>query len=321
MTAPAILITAPMEPSVEAGLGPHFCLHRLWEQADPDAFLAVHGPAIRGLATSTLHGRTDEGLFARLPALEIVASFGVGYDNVDVAAAAARGILVTNTPGVLDEEVADLAVALLLATIRRLPQAERFLREGHWRSGPFPLSPSLRGRSVGILGLGGIGKAIARRLAGFDVAIAYHGRTRQDGIAWPWYPSPLALAKAVDTLIAILPGRPATHHIVNAEVLAALGRDGVFVNVARGSVVDEAALIAALRDGTILAAGLDVYAAEPQVPDELLALPNAVLLPHVGSGSTVTRAAMGRLVADNLVAWFTRGAPLTPVAETPFPRR
>jgi len=319
MSDAEILMPAPMHPSVAAGLDDRCVVHRLWEQADPAAFLATHGHEIRGLAVSTLAGRVDDSLFAQLPALEIVANFGVGYDNVDVAAAAARGLVVTNTPGVLDADVADLAVALLLATIRQLPQAERYLREGRWREGNYPLSPTLRGRRVGILGLGGIGKQIARRLEAFDVAIAYHGRSRQEDVGYPWYPTPLALAEACDTLIAILPGGPQTRHIVDAEVLAALGPDGVFINVARGSVVDEEALIAALAKGTILAAGLDVYAQEPEVPEALLALPNAVLLPHVGSASEHTRTAMGRLVADNLISWFSQGLPLTPVPETPFP--
>jgi lactate dehydrogenase-like 2-hydroxyacid dehydrogenase len=296
----------------------HFILHRLWEHGDPEAFFAAYGDTIRGIATSTLYGRVDNVLFSRLPALEIVASFGVGYDNVDAALAATRGIVVTNTPGVLDEEVADFAIGLLLATIRQLPQAERFLREGRWSGCPFPLSPTLRGRRIGILGLGAIGKAIARRLEGFDVAIAYHGRNRQEGVAYCWHPTPLALAEACDTLIAILPGGQATRHIIDTAVLKALGANGVLVNVARGSVVDEFALIAALKDGTILAAGLDVYASEPHVPPALLALPNAVLMPHIGSASEHTREAMGRLVADNLLAWFESGRPLTPVAETRF---
>ncbi|MGY2735107.1 NAD(P)-dependent oxidoreductase [Sphingomonas sp. UYP23] len=234
-----------------------------------------------------------------------------------MTAAAARGIVVTNTPGVLDAEVADFAIGLLLATIRRLPQADRFLRAGQWPDGAFALSPTLRGRTVGILGLGGIGKQIARRLEGFDVAIAYHGRTKQAGVRYPWYPSPMELAQACDTLIAIVPGGAATRHIVNAEVLAALGANGVLINVARGSVVDEGALIAALQDRTILAAGLDVYEDEPHVPPALLDLPNAVVMPHIASASEATRSAMARLVADNLIAWFADGRPLTAVPETP----
>lgn len=318
MTRPAILMTAPMHPAVTAGLQDHFTVHRLWEQSDPEAFLATQGAAIRGVATSTLYGRADDALFARLPALEIVSSFGVGYDNVDVAAAAARRIVVTNTPGVLNEEVADFTLGLLLATIRQLPQAERFLRDGRWLSGPFPLSPTLRDRRVGILGLGGIGKAIARRLEGFGVAIAYHGRTRQADTPYPWYPTPLALAEACDTLIAIVPGGASTIHIVNAAVLQALGPTGVLINVARGSVVDEAALVDALENGTILAAGLDVYADEPRVPPALLTLPNVALMPHIASGSEHTRNAMGALVAENLLSWFNTGTALTPVPETIF---
>jgi len=308
---PAVLATAPFPPFTMAPLEAGFTLHRLWDGLDP----AV-APTIRGLATNTLHGRLDAALMDRLPALEIIANFGVGYDNIDVAAAAARGIVVTNTGGVLDEEVADLALALLLATIRRLPQAERHLRAGLWPQGAFPLSPTLRGRTVGILGLGAIGKAIARRLEGFDVAIAYCGRTRQAGVAYPWYPDAVSLAAAVDVLVVVVPGGAATAGLVDAAVLRALGPQGVLVNIARGSVVDEPALVAALQNGTIQAAGLDVFAHEPQVPEALLALDNVVLLPHVGSGSVATRTAMGQLMVDNLTAWFETGRPLTPVPET-----
>lgn len=311
-----ILMPAAMPDPVVAALDARFTLHRLWEQPDADAFLAAHGARIRGMAVSTLAGRIDAGWFDRLPALEIVANFGVGYDNVDAAAAAKRGVTVTNTPGVLDEEVADLAVGLLLATLRRIPQADRYLRDGHWPDAPFPLSPTLRGRRVGIVGLGAIGKAVARRLAAFGVAIAYHGRSRQPDTGYDYHPTPVALAAACDVLIAVVPGGAATRHLIDADVLAALGADGVLVNVARGSVVDQTALIAALRNGTILAAGLDVFADEPHVPAELVAMPNVVLLPHIGSASTRTRAAMGKLVVDNLVAWFDGDGPLTPVPET-----
>ncbi|WP_347301953.1 2-hydroxyacid dehydrogenase [Croceibacterium sp. TMG7-5b_MA50] len=313
MTNPAILMPAPMLPSVIDALDRRFTLHRLWEQSDPDAFLQAHGPAIRGMAASTLAGPIGAELFDRLPALEVVANFGVGYDNIDVAAAKARGITVTNTPGVLVEEVADLTLGLLLATIRRLPQGDRFVREGRWPEGPFPLSPTLRGRRVGILGLGDIGKAVARRLEGFGVEIAYHKRTPQPEIAYDYYPDAVVLAAACDVLIAIVPGGAATRHMVNAEVLSALGPDGVLINVARGSVVDEGALIAALQAGTIGAAGLDVFEHEPEVPQALIDLPNVVLLPHLGSASTHTRDAMGRLVVDNLVAWFDTGKAVTPV--------
>ncbi|WP_230769983.1 2-hydroxyacid dehydrogenase [Sphingomonas sp. Leaf4] len=307
---------APMPANVMDALDRHFTLHRLWEQGDPDAFLAERGPQIAGMAVSTLSGMIDAAWLDRLPALKIVSSFGVGYDNVDAAAAAARGVVVTNTPGVLDEEVADLAIGLLLATLRRIPQADRYLRAGRWGDAPFPLSPTLRGRRVGIIGLGAIGKAIARRLDAFAVSVAYHGRSQQAGVAYPYYDSPVALATACDVLIAIVPGGAETRHMIDGAVLAALGPDGVLINVARGSVVDEAALIAALDAGTIGGAGLDVFADEPNVPDALLAFDNVVLLPHVGSASQATRAAMGQLVVDNLIAWFDGKPALTPVPET-----
>lgn len=319
MTAPNrtdILMPAPMARGVVQALDQRFALHRLWEQSDPDRYLTSIAPRIRGMAVGGAAGRIDAGWFDRLPALEIVAHFGVGYETIDAAAAAARGITVTNTPGVLDAEVADLTIGLLLATLRRLPQADRFVRDGRWPGGPFPLSPSLRGRRVGILGLGAIGKAVARRLEGFDVPIAYHGRSRQPDVSYAYHESPTGLAAASDVLIAIVPGGAGTRHLVDAAVLDALGPDGVFVNVARGSVVDQDALVAALAERRILAAGLDVYADEPNVPEALVAMEQVVLLPHLGSASERTRAAMGRLVVDNLAAWFTTGRALTPVAET-----
>ncbi len=316
MTRPAILMPAPMPASVIAALAARFDLHCLWEQPDPDACLRTVGPHIRGLAANTLAGRIDGSLFDRLPALEIVANFGVGYDNVDAADAAARGIVVSNTPGVLDEEVADLAVGLLLATVRQIPQADRHLREGRWPAGPFPLSPTLRGRRIGIVGLGAIGKAVARRLEGFDVPIAYHGRSRQPDVHYDYHENVVALAAACDVLIAVVPGGATTRHMIDADVLAALGPDGILINVARGSVVDETALIAALQAGTILGAGLDVFEHEPDVPAALLPLPNVVLLPHIGSASQRTREAMGQLVVDNLAAWFDDGRAITPVPES-----
>jgi lactate dehydrogenase-like 2-hydroxyacid dehydrogenase len=201
-----------------------------------------------------------------------------------------------------------------------LPQAERHLRAGLWPSGAFPLTASLHGRAMGILGLGRIGKAIARRAEAFGLNIAYHGRHKQDGVAYPYYPTPLALAEACDILMVAAPGGPETHHVVDARVLAALGRDGVLVNIARGSLVDETALIAALSDGVILAAGFDVYEHEPNVPAELIALDNAVLLPHVASATRHTRTAMANLVVDNLLSWVDGKGPLTPTPGTPWRR-
>jgi len=321
MSKADILMTAPMMPIVIDSLDKAFTLHRLWEQADKEAFLQELGPRIRGVATSTLYGRLEATLLDRLPNAEIISSFGVGYDNVDAVEAAKRGIIVTNTPGVLDDEVADLSIGLLLATLRKIPQADRYLREGRWLQAPFPLSPTLRERKVGIVGLGRIGKAIATRLQGFGVNIAYHGRTQQNDVAFTYHPTVVGLAEASDVLIVITPGGASTQHLINAEVLKALGPTGVLINVARGSVVDERALIEALQSGTILSAGLDVYEDEPRVPQELIDLEHVVLLPHIASGSVHTRNAMGKLVADNLISWFDGKGPLTPVVETPYTGR
>jgi lactate dehydrogenase-like 2-hydroxyacid dehydrogenase len=214
--------------------------------------------------------------------------------------------------------VADLTLGLLLATLRKIPQADRYLRDGKWLKASFPLSATLRERKVGIVGLGRIGKAIAKRLSGFDVSIAYHGRTQQDDVAYPYYPTVTGLAEACDVLIVITPGGASTKHLINAEVLKALGSNGVLINVARGTVVDEQALIEALKSGTILSAGLDVYEDEPRVPQELVDLEHVVLLPHIASASVHTRNAMGKLVADNLISWFDNKGPLTPVVETPW---
>lgn len=317
MPPPDLLLLKPMQPSVMDALARAFTLHRADGAADRAAFLAEIGPRVRAMAVGA-QSLVDRALLEALPNLEIVASFGVGYDTIDVAAARARGVVVTNTPDVLSEEVADLALGLLLATVRRIPGAERHLRAGLWPSRPYPLTATLQGRTVGILGLGRIGRAIARRLEGFGVAIAYHGRGPQPGVAYAYHASLLGLARAVDTLVVVAPGGAGTEGIVDAAVLAALGPDGILVNVARGSVVDEPALIAALQAGTILSAGLDVYAHEPHVPPALAALDHVVLLPHVGSGSVATREAMGRLVVDNLAAWFAGRGPLTPVPETPW---
>ena len=318
MIRPPILVPAPMPSATLAALDAGFTVHRLWEQPDRDAWFAAAGGTVRGMAANTLAGRIDSRMFDRLPALEIVANFGVGYDNVDAVAAAGRGIVVTNTPGVLDAEVADLTLGLILAAIRRIPQADRFVRAGRWPDASFPLSHTLQGRRAGILGLGNIGKAVARRLEAFGVPIAYCGRSPQPDVPYAYYPDPVALAEASDLLVVIVPGGPATEHLVDARVLAALGPQGVLINVARGSVVDEAALVAALRDKKILSAGLDVFEDEPRVPAELIAIGHAVLLPHVGSASVHTREAMGQLLVDNLVSWFDGKGPLTPVSETPW---
>jgi lactate dehydrogenase-like 2-hydroxyacid dehydrogenase len=290
-------------PRIDAQLNQHFKIAR-----DVDT-------EVRGVAVFGGHTRIDAAFIEPLPKLEIVSSFGVGYDHIDAAALAARGVVVTHTPDVLTDEVADLALGLLIATVRQLPQVDRYLRAGKWLERPYPLSATLRGRKVGILGLGRIGKAIARRLEACDLEIEYHGRNPQADVAYRYHATLLGLAKSCDVLMVVASGGEQTRHIVNREVLEALGPDGILINVGRGSVVDESALIAALRDKKVLSAGLDVFEDEPRVPAELIAMDHVVLLPHVGSASVHTRNAMGQLVVDNLVSWFGGKGAITPVPE------
>ena len=304
--------------NVGGGIEKRMRLHRLWLQPDPQSALTALAPRIKAIAATSHMAVVDAALMSRLPNLQTVASFGVGYDHVDVKWAAAHGIVVTHTPGVLDEEVADIAFGLMIATVRQLPQAERYLREGRWLEAPFPLSPSLRGRTIGVLGLGRIGKVIARRAVAFGLDVVYHARQPQKGAPYLYYPTLKGMARACDILVVVTPGGAATKNIVNREILEALGPDGVLINISRGSLVDEEALIEALRRRKILAAGLDVFAEEPNVPPALLALDNAVLLPHVGSASRRTRQAMADLVVANLYSWIDGKGPLTPVPETPW---
>ncbi|CCV09844.1 2-hydroxyacid dehydrogenase [Mesorhizobium sp. STM 4661] len=284
------------------------------ERADPSLVTDDMRRTVRGIAS---FGGIDAAFIDALPNLEIIANFGVGYDSVDARHAAEHGIMVTNTPDVLTEEVADTAIGLLINTIRDLPRAETWLRDGSWaREGNYPLSRlTLRERSIGIFGMGRIGLAIARRLEAFALPIAYHNRRRVEGLSYDYHPTLKGLAAAVDTLISVAPGGASTKKAINAEILEALGPNGVFVNIGRGSTVDETALAAALANGTIAAAGLDVFADEPNVPAALLAAPNTSLLPHVGSASEHTRRAMADLCVDNLVSWFSEGRALTPVPE------
>jgi lactate dehydrogenase-like 2-hydroxyacid dehydrogenase len=282
------------------------------DQALIDAALAAE---VRGIAAMTT---IDAAFIDALPKLEIIANFGVGYDAVDARHAGKRGIMVTNTPDVLTEEVADTALGLLINAVRELPKAEAWLREGRWvKDGGYPLTKgSLRGRKAGIFGMGRIGKAIARRLEAFGLPVAYHNRRKLDDVTYEYHPTLVSLATAVDTLISVAPGVASTDKAVNAEVLEALGPDGVFVNIGRGSTVDEDALVSALSRGAIRSAGLDVFADEPRVRQALIDLPNASLLPHVGSASEYTRRAMADLVVDNLISWFDGKGALTAVAET-----
>jgi lactate dehydrogenase-like 2-hydroxyacid dehydrogenase len=292
-------------------------LHRAFAATDQNAFITAIAPKVRAIAAVAGHGPVDGALMARFPKLEIVSSFGVGYDHIDAKWAGGHGIVVTNTPDVLNEEVADTALGLLLCTVRHLPQAERYLRAGNWpKHGDYQLTPSLRDRTVGIVGMGRIGKAIARRLDAMKVTVIYHSRRPADA-PYKHYPNLVEMAREADVLLVITPGGAATRNLINAEVLDALGPDGILINMARGSVVDEPALINALQNKKILSAGLDVYANEPSVPRELMEMENVVLLPHVGSASHATRRAMDQLVADNIISWFAGQGPLTPVAETP----
>lgn len=261
------------------------------------------------------HAGCDGALMDRMPNLKIISNYGVGYDAVDVRAALDRGIMVTHTPDVLNDDVANTAIMLVLTTTRNFLSDAAYLKAGRWSAeGEAPLSRSIRGRKVGILGLGRIGKATAEKLGVFGVEIGYHGRSQQD-VPYTYYPTLIEMAEAVDILIAIAPGGAGTRHLINAEVMQSLGPEGVLINIGRGSVVDEDALIAALRNGQLGAAGLDVFEHEPHVPDALIELENATLLPHVGSATVETRKAMGDLAVDNLIAFQTSGRPVTPVPE------
>lgn len=317
MSKPEILVLGRLRPPAIAALEAHFTLVQPDPGVAPGEAVAAAGDRFRAIACNG--ARIDEAVFSKLPDLAIVASFGVGYDNVDAAEAGRRGVIVTNTPDVLTEEVADTTLGLLLMTVRELSAAERHLRAGKWLEGPYPLTKgTLRDRKAGIAGLGRIGRAIARRLEAFGVPVVYHSRRPVEGVAYPHYPDLVAMARDVDTLISVMPGGAATEKKIGREVLEALGPRGVLINIGRGTVVDEEALAEALASRTIHAAGLDVFAREPHVPEALLAADNAVLLPHVGSGSEHTRDAMGQLLVDNLVAWSEGRPPVTPVAETPF---
>ncbi|MCD2174042.1 2-hydroxyacid dehydrogenase [Rhizobium sp. C4] len=316
MSKVSILTAGKVHPRVIERLQPHFDLVRI-DRPDPALVTPEIAANVRG---ATGFNGMPADLMAALPHLEIVANFGVGYDGVNVAHAAANKIIVTNTPDVLNEEVADTTLGLLINTVRLLPRAETWLRDGRWASdGAFMLSPlSLRGRSVGIYGLGRIGIEIARRVAAFNLPVSYHTRTERKDVPYRHYPTLEALAEAVDTLICIVPKTAETHKTINADILRRLGPNGVLINVGRGWTVDEDALADALENKVIAAAGLDVFQDEPNVPQRLIAQENACLLPHVASASVPTRIAMADLTADNLISWFEKGHPITPVPETPF---
>jgi lactate dehydrogenase-like 2-hydroxyacid dehydrogenase len=298
-------------PSYES-MEKDFTVHKLWQAKDPAALIKEVGGRVSGLQTSAANG-ADAKLMDALPKVEIITHFGVGVDSVDLAAARQRRLIVTNTPDVLNECVADLALGLTLATLRRISLGDRFVRAGSWLKGAFPLAQKVGGKTMGILGYGRIGKAIAKRAEAFGMTIVYHGRKPQADVVHKYYASLTEMARDCDVLMVICPGGAATHHIVNADVMRALGPEGTLINVARGSVVDEAALVKALSDGTLGAAGLDVFENEPRVPEVLFSMEHVVLQPHVGSATHETRKAMGDLTVDNLRAHFSGKPVLTPV--------
>ncbi len=311
--APHVLTASRLSPLYLSQLQAEFNLHDRLHETDPAAFAAV-APRIRAVAASG-DSRVPGELIARLPALEIVSVMGVGYDGVDVAAAKVAGAMVTHTPDVLNDDVADLALGLMLAAARQLPAADRYVREGQWLKAPMPLARKMSGARLGLVGIGRIGQAIAKRAAAFNMSIAYTARHARPQLPYRYCPDAAALAAESDYLVLITPGGAGTRKLVDARVLEALGPKGILVNVARGSVVDESALIEALEKGVIGGAALDVFEDEPKVPARLLAMPHVVLTPHVGSATAATRQAMADLAMDNLRAHFA-GRPLpTPVPE------
>ncbi|MFY9599841.1 MAG: 2-hydroxyacid dehydrogenase [Pseudolabrys sp.] len=317
---PDVLLVGAKKPVLMKGFEGKVTLHHWLDAKDKTAFVKEIGNKIKAIAIAYTANKVDGNFLQQFPHLEQVSSFGVGYDHIDAKWAGEHGIVVTNTPEVLNEEVADTALGLLLCTVRELPQSERYLRAGKWKAGHYPLTKAtLRDRTVGMVGMGRIGKAIARRLEAFGVPVVYHSRNAQAGVKYKHYPKLIDMARDVDTLMVIVPGGASTKNMINAEVLKALGPRGVLINMARGSVVDEPALIEALQKRTIYSAGLDVFANEPDVPKELIEMDHIVLFPHLGSSTEATRAAMDQLVVDNILAWAAGKPPLTPVAETPWP--
>ncbi|WP_128291309.1 2-hydroxyacid dehydrogenase [Afifella aestuarii] len=313
MTRPELLMVGPLADAVTAEIEKDFTVHRYFAADDKEALLSEIGERVRFVATGGHHGCSAK-IIEALPKLEIISSFGVGYDAVDVEAAKRAGVHVTNTPDVLNDCVAEMTVGLMIALAHRLPQTDRYVREGRWPGGDFSLTDELRGARAGILGLGRIGKEIARRLQVFKMEVVYHGRHKQAHEPYPYFADLTEMAKACDWLVVIAPGSKETQGIVSRGVMEALGPEGMLVNMARGSLVDEPAMIGLLQSGGLGGAALDVFADEPNVPDELKALDNVVLSPHQGSATHKTRAAMGQMVVDNLRAHLKGEPLLSPVA-------
>jgi len=311
---PELLMVSPIPPRVVEALKSDFVLHDFFRAKDKPAMLKDVGGKVRGYLAFASAGGADAALMDATPKAEIIANWGVGYDRVDAKAAKERGIVVTNTPDVLTDCCADLAMALILAVARRVAEGDRYVRAGEWpKRGPLPLGTRVNGSRLGVVGLGRIGKAAAKRAEAFSMQVSYYGRSKQKGVGYEYYDSPVALARDSDFLLLTCPGGPETHHLVNAEVLTAIGPQGFLVNIARGSVVDEAALVAALKEGRLGGAALDVFDKEPHVPAELLTMDNVVVQPHQSSATTATRRAMDDLVVENVRLHFAGKPVRTPV--------
>jgi len=311
----AVLQAGRAMPELEAVLAERYDVSILASQPDPARFLSENGKKFEAMVSTSKNG-ADGALMDALPNVKAIAHFGVGYDTVDAVAAAKRGIVVSNTPDVLNDCVADTAIGLLIDTARGLSASERFVRRGDWLKGQFPLQTRVSGKKLGIVGLGRIGQTIAKRALGFDMEIHYHSRKPVAGSPFVHEPSLVKLAQWCDFLMIIVAGGPATKHLVSKEVIEALGPRSFLINVSRGTVVDEAALVDALQNKRIAGAGLDVFEDEPRVPEALFKLDNVVLYPHLASGTKETRQAMADLVLANLKSWFDTGKLLTPVPET-----
>jgi hydroxypyruvate reductase len=313
MTKACILQHGRLLPALEQALREEFSAHRLADEPDGPAFLSHHGSEFLVLVTSARFG-ADAAMLASMPALKAICSFGVGYDTIDIAEASRRGIVISNTPDVLNDCVADIAFGLLIDVARGLSASDRFVRRGEWPKGAFPLQTRVSGKRLGIVGLGRIGRAIAQRAVGFDMEICYHNRRPLPDVSYGYVATLAGLASWSDFLVVASAGGESTRHLVSADVLAALGPTGYLINISRGSVIDEAALVDALVNQRIAGAGLDVFDAEPNVPNALLALDNVVLLPHIASGTRETRQAMADLTLANLRSYLATGTLLTPVS-------
>lgn len=310
---PEVLAIAPLYEPAQVKLQATYTTHLLWKADDRDALIADVAPRIDVVVTSGGGAGIKRPLMEQLPALKLIACFSVGLDSVDLIAARERGVAVTNTPDVLTDDVADLAIGLMLATARRIAAADRFVRAGRWLQGGFPLTSKLSGKRLGIVGMGRIGQAIARRAAAFDMQIAWHGPVAKN-LPYRFEPQLVELARSVDFLVAACPGGAATRGLISRDVLTALGQKGVFINISRGSVVDEAAMVELLVSGQLGGAGLDVFVDEPRAPAALFGLDNVVLQPHQASATHETRGAMAQLVLDNIAAYAAGRSLATPVS-------